>query len=94
MQFYVQASVGTAMQVPPAIAPGPGPQTTTNTVNTLHHQPLQHHQATALQPINHPGVSPSPMPQVIIYLQFVILDAMIILCFPNYEYRLYLIGFK
>ena len=50
------------MPVPPAIAPAPGPQTTTNTVSTLQHQPLQHHQT--LQPLSHPGVSPSPMPQV------------------------------
>ncbi|XP_064082350.1 polyhomeotic-proximal chromatin protein-like isoform X3 [Macrobrachium nipponense] len=59
-QFYVQASLASGMQpAPPAIAPAPGPQTSTTTVSALH-QPLQHHLP---QTIAHPGVSPSPMPQ-------------------------------
>ncbi|XP_068207549.1 polyhomeotic-like protein 2 [Palaemon carinicauda] len=58
--FYVQASLASGMQpAPPAIAPAPGPQTSTTTVSALH-QPLQHHLP---QTIAHPGVSPSPMPQ-------------------------------
>ncbi|KAK7082126.1 hypothetical protein SK128_024753 [Halocaridina rubra] len=60
-QFYVQASLASGMQpAPPAIAPAPGPQTSTTTVSALH-QPLQHH--LAQQTLTHPGVSPSPMPQ-------------------------------
>lgn len=50
------------MQGPPAIAPAPGPQTTTTTTVSALHQPLMHHLAT--QQLTHPGVSPSPMPQV------------------------------
>ncbi|XP_047483113.1 polyhomeotic-like protein 2 [Penaeus chinensis] len=61
-QFYVQASLASGMQpAPPAIAPAPGPQTSTTTVSAIP-QPLQHHLAP--QPLTHPGVSPSPMPQV------------------------------
>ncbi|XP_063591581.1 polyhomeotic-like protein 2 isoform X3 [Penaeus indicus] len=60
-QFYVQASLASGMQpAPPAIAPAPGPQTSTTTVSAIP-QPLQHHLAP--QPLTHPGVSPSPMPQ-------------------------------
>ncbi|RXG52141.1 hypothetical protein Avbf_16561, partial [Armadillidium vulgare] len=60
--YYVHTSVGTSMQGPPAIAPAPaGPQTTTTTTVSALHQPLMHHLAP--QPLTHPGVSPSPMPQ-------------------------------
>lgn len=65
LQYYVHTSVGTGMQGPPAIAPAPapaGPQTTTTTTVSALHQPLMHHLAP--QPLTHPGVSPSPMPQV------------------------------
>ncbi|KAK8720409.1 hypothetical protein OTU49_013341, partial [Cherax quadricarinatus] len=64
-----QASIPSGMQpAPPAIAPAPGPQTSTSTVSALH-QPLQHHLAP--QPLTHPGVSPSPMPQFSPQLQVI-----------------------
>ena len=88
LQFYVQASLPSGMQqAPPAIAPAPGPQTSTNTTSL--HQPLQH--PLAPQPLPHPGVSPSPMPQVshsavkslIFYLFMVIFYSVIILSYMH-----------
>ncbi|CAL4073333.1 unnamed protein product, partial [Meganyctiphanes norvegica] len=55
----MSSAMQTFQTAPPAIAPAPGPQTSTTTVNSLH-QPLHHHMA---QTLTHPGVPQSPMPQ-------------------------------